>query len=136
MLVAGLRPYQTFFLATPLNQCAIEDHMSLVHLPFICHTLQLSKDRGLQVPSIARVLGRCKKLAQQFHKSTQLTYSLREKQRLLSGGQSLELIQSCPTRWGSTYLMLEQIQVLQQPLCAVLLDQPCEVRYLLPDSEE
>ena len=26
--------------------------------------------------------------------------------------------------------------MLQQPLCAVLLDQPREVRYLLPDSEE
>ena len=48
----------------------------------------------------------------------------------------MEVIQSCPTRWGSTYLMLERIQVLQQPLCAVLLDQPREVRYLLPDSEE
>ena len=44
---------------------AIEDHMSLVHLPCIGHTLQLSIDQGLQVPSIARVLGRCKKLAQQ-----------------------------------------------------------------------
>ena len=32
--------------------------------------------------------------------------------------------------------MLERIQVLQQPLCAVLLDQPREVRYLLPGSEE
>ena len=26
--------------------------------------------------------------------------------------------------------------MLQEPLCAVLLDQPYEVRYLLPDSEE
>ena len=107
-----------------------------MHLRCIGHTLQLSIERGLQVPSIAQVLGRCKKLAQQFHKSTQLTYSVREKQRLLSGDQSLELIQSCPTRWRSTYLMLKRIQVLQQPLCAVLLDQPHDVRYLLPDSEE
>ena len=57
----------------------IERHMSLVHLPCIGHTLQLSIQQGLQVPSIARVLGRCKKLAQQFHKTTQLTYGLREK---------------------------------------------------------
>ena len=82
-------------------------------------------------------VGQMQELAQQFHRSTQLTYSLREKQRLLSdGGQSFELIQSCPTRWGSTFLMLDRIQVLQQALCAVLLDQPREVRYLLPDSEE
>ena len=32
--------------------------------------------------------------------------------------------------------MLDRIQVLQQLLCAVLLDRPHEVRYLLPDSEE
>ena len=98
---------------------AIENHISLVHLPYISHTLQLSIKWGLQVPFIARVLGGCKKLAQQFRKSIQLTYSLREKWRLLSGRQSLELVQSCPTRWGSTYLMLKRIQVLQQPLCAV-----------------
>ena len=76
-------------------------------------------------------------MAQQFHKSTQLTYGPRKKQRLLSdGSQSLELIQSCPTKWGSTFMMLEQIQVLQQPLRAVLLAQPREVRYLLPGSDE
>lgn len=33
-------------------------------------------------------------------------------------------------------MMLEQIQVLQQPLHAVLLAQPREVRYLLPGSDE
>ena len=32
---------------------AIERHVSLVHLPCIDHTLQLSIERGLQVPSIA-----------------------------------------------------------------------------------
>ena len=107
-----------------------------MHLPFIGHTLQVSIEGGLQVPSIARVLGRCKKLAQQFHKSTQLKYSLREKHRLLSEGQSMELIKSCPTRWGFTYLMLEQIQTLRSShMCAVLLDQPFNVRYLLPDGE-
>ena len=55
---------------------------------------------------------------------------------MLSGGQPLELFQSYPTRWGSTYLMLERIVKLQQPLCAVLLEKPCEIRYLLPDGEE
>ena len=63
---------------------AIQNHMSLVHLPCIGHTLQLSIERGLQVSSIARVLGRCKKLAQQFHKSTQLTWTLHNHNILLT----------------------------------------------------
>jgi len=32
--------------------------------------------------------------------------------------------------------MLERIKKLQQPLCAVLLDSPREVRSLLPDGDE
>ena len=115
---------------------AIVHHLHLVHLPYVGHTLQLGVEKGLQVPQVARVLGRCKKLVEHFHKSTQETYALREKQRLLSDDPTLELIQSCPTRWGSTYLMLERIKKLQQPLCAVLLDKPREVRSLLPDGDE
>ena len=39
------------------------------------------------------MLGRCKKLVEHFHKSTQATYALREKQKLLSDDQTLELVQ-------------------------------------------
>ena len=115
---------------------AIVHHLHLVHLPCVGHTLQLGVEKGLKVPQVARVLGRCKKLVEHFHKSTQQTYALREKQRLLSDDSTLELVQSCPTRWGSTYLMLERIKKLQQSLCAVLLDKPREVRSLLPGGDE
>ena len=36
---------------------AVVDHLDIVHLPCIGHTLQLGIERGLQVSSIARVLG-------------------------------------------------------------------------------
>ena len=115
---------------------AVVDHLHLIHLPCVGHTLQLGVEKGLKVSQVARVLGRCKKLVEHFHKSTQATYALREKQKELSDDPTLELIQSCPTRWGSTYLMLERIKTLQQSLCAVLLDKPREVRSLLPDGDE
>ena len=90
---------------------AIDRHMYMVHLPCTRHSLQLSTEWGYQEPFIAWVLVRYNKLAQDFHKSTKLTYGLRVKQRLLSDrGQSLELIQSCPTRWGSTFFILEWIK--------------------------
>ena len=115
---------------------AIVDHLHLVHLLCVGHTLQLGVEKSLKVLQFAHVLGRCKKMVKHFHKSNQATYTLRKKQRLLSDDQTLEFVQSCPTRWGSTYLMLERIKKLQQPLCAVLLDKPREVRSLLPDGDE
>ena len=102
--------------------------LQLVHLPCIGHTFQLSVERGLQVTSIARVIGRCKKLAQQFHKSTQLTYDLREKQKLLSDGPSLELFNllllsgGLPTRCWNKFRSYSS-----HALCAVLLEKPWEI---------
>ena len=97
---------------------AVVDHLHLVHLSCVGHTLQLRVEKGLKVPQVARVLGRCKKLVEHFHKSTQETYALREKQRIPSDDPTLELIQSSPTRWGSAYFMIEHIKKLHQPLCS------------------
>ena len=77
---------------------AIVDHLHLVHLSCVGHTLQLGIEKGLEVHQVACMLGRCKKLVEHFHKSTQATYALRKKQKLLSDDQTLELVQSCPTR--------------------------------------
>ena len=104
------------------------DHLQLVQLPCIGHTLQLSVEWGLQATSIARVIGRCKKLAQQFHKSTQLTEGEAETS---VNGPSLELIQSCPTR--STYVGTNS-EGTAATVCSSS-GKPHEIRYLLPDGE-
>ena len=36
------------------------DHLHLPHLLCVGHTLQLSVDKGLKVPQVAHILGRCK----------------------------------------------------------------------------
>ena len=51
------------------------DHLHLVHLSCVGQTLQLGIEKGLKVQRVARVLVRCKKLVEHFHKSTQATQS-------------------------------------------------------------
>ena len=38
---------------------AVVDHLHLIHLPCVGHTLQLGVEKGLKVPQVARVLGKC-----------------------------------------------------------------------------
>ena len=61
----------------------IVDHLQFVHLSCVGHTLLLGVEKDLKVLQVARVLRRCKKMVENSHKSTQATYALREKQRLL-----------------------------------------------------
>ena len=44
--------------------------LAIDHFPCVAHTLQFSIGRGLDVPRVQRVIGRCKKLVTHFKKST------------------------------------------------------------------
>ena len=44
----------------------VVDHLHLIHLPCVGHTLQLDVEKGLKVSQVACVLGRCKKLVEHF----------------------------------------------------------------------
>ena len=92
--------------------------------------------KALSLSSVARVVGRVKKLVEHFRRSSKATYALREKQALLDVKKH-ELIQEVATRWGSTYAMLERVAEQQACLCAVLLDEKDRSkRSLLPDTHE
>ena len=80
--------------------------LGLEHFPCFAHTLQLAIKKVLAVPRVSTVIARCKKLVEHFNKSTKETYCLREKQKMLQIEQH-NLIQDCPTRWGSTLAMLK-----------------------------
>lgn len=84
---------------------AIIDHLQVLHLPCVRHTLQLSVEKAFDLNDVAVVLGRVHKLVVHFKKSSKAMYSLREKQKLLNLPEH-ELIQQCDTRWGSIFLML------------------------------
>ena len=76
---------------------AIVDHLKLIHMPCIGHTLQLSIKKAFDLPAVQRVIGRCKKCIAHFSKSTKETYKLCEKQKLLKLPEH-ELVQDCVTR--------------------------------------
>ena len=62
---------------------AVVDHLQVVHMPCVGHTLQLSVEKAFHLSELVSVLGRVQKLVGHFKKSPKATYSLREKQRLL-----------------------------------------------------
>ena len=111
---------------------AIVEHLNLVHIPCIGHTLQLFIKRTLDLPAVQKVIGRCKKCITHFCKSTKEMYKLREKHDLLKLPEH-KLVQDCITRWGSTLYMLERIQEQQAAIAAVLMEG--RNTHLIPDGD-
>ena len=115
---------------------AVVDHLNVLHIPCIGHTLQLGVQKAFTINRVANVLGKVRKLVQHFRKSSKAMYQLRAKQTVLSLPKH-ELIQQCETRWGSTYAMLERFQEQQAAVCAVLLDSPNRVHWkYFPEGED
>ena len=67
------------------------------------------------------IIARCKKLVEHFNKSIKETFCLHEKQKMLQLEEH-KLIQDCPTRWGSTLLMLHRVSEQQAAIAAVLIE--------------
>ena len=107
--------------------------LGIQHFPCIAHTLQLAIEKGLDVPRVQRILGRCKKLVSHFKKSTKETYKLREKQSMLKLPKHA-LTQDCVTRWGSTLSMLERLMEQQAAIAAVLMEG--RVRHLMTEGDD
>ena len=95
--------------------------LNIDHFPCIAHTLQLAVNKGLKVPRVQRVIGRCKAIVTHFKRSTKEMYKLREKQELLKFLQHM-LVQDCITRWGSTLSFLQRLIEQQMAISAVLVE--------------
>ena len=83
------------------------------------HMLQLCVNEGLQIPSIAALLAAGRKLVGHFKHSSKATAALAQKQKQMNMPVK-KLIQDCPTRWNSSYYMLERILEVRWPISAVL----------------
>ena len=68
-----------------------------------------------------------------FHHSVKATYVLEEKQQLLQH-TDLMLIKDVSTQWNSSYQMVERFLVLQQPVCAALIE--LQRQDLMPHDSE
>ena len=77
------------------------------------HTLQLVVHKFNEVKSLARVLRNAHALIKKFNKSSRAT----EKLIALCGKK---LISDCPTRWSSTFLMLERLLAVRGSLSTIL----------------
>ncbi len=90
-------------------------------LPCFSHTLQLGVEKVLKLPQVVKAITHCKRIATHFHHSSKSSYILKQKQNSL-GHKELCIIQEVPTRWNSSYYMVQGILQQQQPLCATLLE--------------
>ena len=86
------------------------------------HTLQLCVEDGLKLDSVSRAVGAARRLVGHFSHSVLACDALKAKQISDGVQQPLKLIQACPTRWNSTYAMLERLLKLRVPVYAVLFD--------------
>ena len=85
----------------------------LDRLSCFSHLLQLVVRKFDEVKSHRSVLGKCRSLIKRVNKSTKVT------ERLVSLCQK-KLIRDCPTRWSSTYLVIERLLQVRLPLTTVL----------------
>ena len=90
-------------------------------LPCCAHRLQLCLLAGFKVNAIDKLIAAVKKIVSHFHHSVVATEALKNKQQQMNI-TSKKLINSCPTRWNSTYEMLQRVLKLRWPITAVLSD--------------
>ena len=80
--------------------------LSWQHFGCFAHTLQLGVKKTMQVPQVAKALGRARNLVSHFHHSNKSSYVKKQKQTDLHTDH-LSLIQDVVTRWNSSYYMVE-----------------------------
>lgn len=93
---------------------------NLTHVGCFAHTINLASQKGLRVSQMDRLLGRVRRIVSFFHRSTSAAAVLRAKQALLSI-PSHKLVNDVPTRWNSSYDMLERYLEQQTAIEAALL---------------
>jgi hypothetical protein len=88
------------------------------HIKCLAHTLNLT---GLTVRQAANLLAKIRRIVGYFHRSTFSTSMLNQKQELCKT-PIYKLIKDVPTRWNSSYDMLERYLEQQLPISAVLMN--------------
>ncbi|KAL7880871.1 hypothetical protein SRHO_G00031250 [Serrasalmus rhombeus] len=89
------------------------------HIKCFAHIINLATQTGLSVPRVARLLGRVRRVAAFFHRSSRATTVLISKQKQLNL-PSHKLIIDVMTRWNSTLDMLARYLEQQAAITAAL----------------
>ncbi|MBN3306654.1 ZBED4 protein, partial [Amia calva] len=89
------------------------------HIKCFAHMINLATQAGLGVPRVTRLLGRVRRVAVFFHRSSTATAVLMSKQKLLQL-PSHKLIMDVTARWNSTLDMLDHYLEQQAAIAAAL----------------
>ena len=85
------------------------------------HTLQLCIKPSLELPSVSKLVSKCRKLVGHFKHSTTITAEMGKRQKMLNVPEH-QLIQDVPTRWNSTQLMLQRLFEQRRVINDLMLD--------------
>ena len=88
------------------------------HINCFSHTLQLAIEDGLKLDQVSKVIGASRRLVSHFSHSSLAVNALLEKQI----GSKLKLIQDVPTRWNSSFMMMERLLKLRVAAYGVMFD--------------
>ncbi|XP_029959965.1 zinc finger BED domain-containing protein 4-like isoform X2 [Salarias fasciatus] len=86
--------------------------MDMERMPCVVHTLQLVVQMINKEPSAKRLLDKARSIVKLFRKSSVAT------QRILDEC-GLIVVNDCPTRWSSTFNMIERLLKVKESLCKV-----------------
>ncbi|XP_056414792.1 E3 SUMO-protein ligase ZBED1-like isoform X2 [Hyla sarda] len=90
------------------------------HIQCFAHSLNLASQKALKLPSVARLLGRIRRVTGFFRRSAIASHQLNLKQDQLQLPKH-RLITDVVTRWNSSYDMTERFLEQQPAICAALL---------------
>uniref|UniRef100_A0A1X7U5L1 Uncharacterized protein n=1 Tax=Amphimedon queenslandica TaxID=400682 RepID=A0A1X7U5L1_AMPQE len=91
----------------------------------VAHCLQLCLKPGFEIAAISRLMSPARKFIGHFNHSVVATEALKKKQQQMSTDSNCKfkkLMKDCPTRWNSSFLMLQHLIELRWPITAVLAD--------------